>query len=174
MYALLFRRLVSHHNLNGFRVLGILLMQYSPVTWGRSLLEIEAHVRSAPHNGARARVVHVVIRIDTVHWKIVDPDYADRMSSIESPLSTLPLLQTVTLETIEEYEGIALVSKLPILNHGGTLRRRTCEQAQRIAQKALQRPVGYAGDPEVISPLWNSEEYNNSQRKAWCVPVCIP
>ena len=138
-------------------------------------MEVEIHVSSAleviPQLGSRgrARVAHIVIRLDVPRSKREEPKYADAIASIQGPTAALFHLRTVTLETTDEADSAELVDKLALLSSSGKLRRRTCREAQQIAQVASRDPAGYDENQGVISPLWYSDEYSRHQREKWYV-----
>ena len=160
---------------------GVLLMQINTSLsiaryTRRPVLEVEIHVRPQFESvdrlecGGNARVTHVVVRLDTVRWSIEEPTFANRIAMIEGPLMALPYLQLVTLETTDRKEGTELIRELPLLHTSQKLSRRTCREAQEIAQEAEYFPPDYAGEHGVVSPLWYSDAHSY-YRDEWCVVV---
>ena len=123
-------------------------------------LEIEIHVQpvlgtvSSPGTGETTRVVHVLLRIDTFGWEIVNPAYTDLVASAQSYMATLPYLQTVTLETMELAESTEMAERLTMLRGNGKLRRRTCQEAEAIVLEAFTNPTTNTDEQGILSPLW--------------------
>ena len=160
---------------------GILLVEFKLVASDepRPNLEVEIHVRAGLESATlthspSTRVTQIVIRVDTLNWSADASVDVDQVPSIEEPMTTLPQLQTVTLETALEEESAELVQMLPTLNRRGQLERRTCKQAQSIAQEARNSLVGYAEEQGTISPLWYSDEYSDHERNRWCATFRAP
>ena len=142
-----------------------------------SVLEVESYVYSGIRledtpghaSGTHARIERMVLRLETMALEAHDPAYIDRIAAIENDILTLPRLRTVTLETIEADESAELAEKLPRLHAIGKLRRRTCKEAQAIAQEALRPPAAGAKTEGIVSPLWFSDEFDEDDRDRWCV-----
>ena len=150
---------------------------------GKPRLEVEIHVgqSSSLENASEmtssrgVRVTHIVVRLDVLRLQLEDLTYIDTIASIQEPSASLSCLRTVTVETTDEAENAEVVEKLPMLDHSGKLRRRTCKEAQTVAQEALQCP-GYSEEWGIVSPLWYLNEYEDWQRNQWCAdlsPVLI-
>ena len=93
---------------------------------------------------------------------------------MDSPLSTLTHLQSVTLETIDKVESAVLVHFLPLLQNSGMLRRRSCveaEQARHARDETLHPDEVAREQYHVVSPLWccQLDEYTEDDRVRWSV-----
>ena len=127
------------------------------------LLMAEFHVKRTQRtvNGVitlsqRAHVQHVVLRLDTDVCKKHSWAYSVAVAAMDEPLSHLPELQTVTLETPRVERSRHTAERLVRLTASGRVRRRTCEQAYRAAKRARINPDDYSDDRGVVSPLWHS------------------
>ena len=169
-------------------VLSVSLNLSYPPTDRKNMFEIEFHVQSHLHDSdninsiARARVTHILVRFDTLLLAQAAPAYMDTVTSMEMAMNVLPELRTVTLETIEEEESAELADRLDVLANSGKLRRRTCEEGQKITEEA-QCNLDHVGEWVVVSPLWQVEgdlgmESDEShrvkeRRRNWYVSVLL-
>ena len=127
-------------------ILGVLSLARGQPEYGAAhALEVEFHaytglgLEGTPGHagGTSARVEQMVLRLDTMTLEAYNPAYIDRIAAIEDHILALPRLRTVTLETIKAEESAELAEKLPKLRASEKLYRRTCEEAEAIAQEAL-------------------------------------
>ena len=166
------------------RIAGVFTIKWGPpaiVTVG-SVLHLEAYTRLEPEvsraaeleRKGRARVTHVVIRLDT-RWWTLDGTHSlgDFLTFADISIAQLPFLRTATLETTDENETLELADKLPQLSGSGRLRRRTCEEALKTAEEASRYPAGHLQDQGVVSPFWisRSDLSKDNSRKKWCANV---
>ena len=135
----------------------------------RPFVEVEFHVSVVPEDqgDGKARIVHVVVRMDTLRWKESDPSWDYAIACMESPLIEFLFLRHVILETPLETEGDGLEEKLGTLRARGRVHWRTCGEAQEMAYENRD-PL----DTQFIigSPLWYSTDSERvSERRHWCV-----
>lgn len=150
--------------------LGVLLATISHGDWKAGLEfhvvysgpEIPLNPQSKPH----ARAEHIIIRS---HHLLDTPD-GNILESMDAPMARLPALRTVTLETLDADGHAGLAEKLAGLHASGKVRLRTFEEAQQVAQAAVQNPRGYTEDQGVVSPVWHPDTGElKLHRGMWCV-----
>ena len=139
-----------------------------------SEVDVEFHVARAHTNltdagGSRgAQVEHMLIRVNTYDPETPDRSWpSDLTAGMDDHMAQLPALKTVTMETIMADECATLTDRLVSMHASGRLRRRTCEEAQKIAQAVERGDRAYL---EVVSPLWYSSNHAKS-REVWYVDV---
>lgn len=126
------------------------------------LPEIPLNPQSKPH----ARAKHIIIRL---HGLLCTPD-GNILESMDAHMVQLSALRTVTLETPDISRHTGLAGKLAGLHASGKVRLRTFEEAQQVAQAAVQNPSGYTEGQGLISPVWHSDTGDlKSHREKWCV-----
>ena len=151
---------------------GVLSATLSTHFGQRSAIEIEAHVQSDIENdddSLHARVVHIVIRLDTLQLERLNLPYEEAIASMDGPLAALSRLRGVTLETIDDDESYGLARQLDSLHSTGKLYRRTCEEARKVVEDVRRQSDSVTMDG--LSPLWFSDKYSNDERFAWCVII---
>ena len=128
----------------------------------RALLEVEVHLPIHSEVDAMfsfqrevgAHAAQVVIRLDTLQWIKQGNSLIGELTCIDGPLSTLPHLQSVTLETMDKDKSAELVQYLPLLRNSGMLRRRSCAEAleqARHARDETSHPDEVAGEHDHTS-----------------------
>ena len=85
---------------------------------------------------------------------------------MDGPMMRLPFLRTVTLETMRTPDNTELLEKLALVRASGRARQRTCKQAEDAAHEAKSNPT-YSENDGVVSPLWFSPRFDDSQRETW-------
>ena len=147
-------------------------------------LEIEAHVSVLSSlqdtatklvSSGKARVTHIVIRLDPRYLELWEPTHEHTIAAIEMAAAQLPHLQFVTLEILARAESLELTDiagKFHVLQDSGKLRVLTCADSERIAEEAQRFHAGSFEDHGVISPLWYSNK-NERDRQKWYL-VSIP
>lgn len=127
-----------------------------------SLPEIPLNPQSKPH----ARAEHIVFR----SHDLLGTFDGNILESLDAHMARLSAVRTVTLETPDASGHAGLAEKLAGLHASGKVRLRTFEEAQQVAQAAVQNPSGYTEGQGVISPLWHSDTGNlKLHRERWCV-----
>ena len=81
------------------------------------------------------------------------------LESMEPPLTQLPSLRTVALESPDADGYAGLAERLPALRAAGKVRTRTCNEAQQLGKEGKQD----SGDEGAVSPLW----YPGAERFSW-------
>lgn len=137
-------------------------------------MQLEIHVAYCPpeiplnpKSKPCARVEQIVIRSRKLWTRLWDTPDDNAHDSVETRMTRLQNLRTVTLETPDAYQLADHADGF--LYASGRLHFRTCEEAQQVAQAAVQNPSGYAEGGGVMSPLWYSDKYEDREREKWCV-----
>ena len=75
------------------------------------------------------------------------------------------------MESNDDAESAELAEKLVMLEGSGKLRRRTCKEAREIAVEAMRDPAKYLEHKGVVSPLWFSDDFHDTDRNEWYANV---
>ena len=115
----------------------------------------------------RAKIVGVLLRLDTRQFPAWNLVCADVISGMSESLSQLHDVQKVIIETVELSESDGLAEKLVSLNTTGRVQRRTCQDGQKDAIAAMKDPHDL-NDHAVVSSLIGSERHNMGKPEQWC------